>query len=103
LFLYESIITLSQEIEVIWRRKWTVMTWLYAFTRYTLVVDTVFLFIPTGNIEVLSLATRIAVIMSDALVLAVTWLKTARLYKEARRLGVEAPLATMLFRDGKAH
>lgn len=47
-----------------------------------------------------SLATRISVIIGDVLVLAVTWTKTAQAYREARRLNIRAPLATMLFRDG---
>ncbi|KAI0825861.1 hypothetical protein BC629DRAFT_31621 [Irpex lacteus] len=47
-----------------------------------------------------SLATRISVIIGDVLVLAVTWTKTAHAYREARRLNIRAPLATMLFRDG---
>lgn len=40
-------------------------------------------------------------IASEALVLAVTWYKTAQLYLEARRLGISAPLAKMLIRDGE--
>ena len=36
----------------------------------------------------------------DVLVLAVTWTKTAKLYKEARQQNFKAPLVTMLFRDG---
>lgn len=42
-------------------------------------------------------------IIADVLVLAVTWMKTAQLYLEARRIKVNAPLATMLFRDGKGY
>ena len=48
-----------------------------------------------------SLATRIAVIIGDILVLVVTWSKTMQLYRESQRLGVRAPLATVLFRDGE--
>ena len=48
-----------------------------------------------------SLATRIAVIISDVLVLLVTWSKTAQLYHESRHLGIKAPLAILLFRDGE--
>lgn len=47
-----------------------------------------------------SLGTRIAVVVSNVLVLAVTWSKTAELYKEARQLKIKAPLATILLRDG---
>ncbi|KAI0769526.1 hypothetical protein BC629DRAFT_789203 [Irpex lacteus] len=34
------------------------------------------------------------------MVLAVTWTKTVGAYREARRVNLSAPLATMLFRDG---
>lgn len=48
-----------------------------------------------------SLFTRISVVIGDALVLAVTWIKTARGYRDAHRLNIKAPLATILFRDGE--
>ncbi len=50
---------------------------------------------------VVAVSTRIAVFLADVLVLLVTWSKTAHLYREARRLDVKAPLATLLFRDGQ--
>ncbi|KAI0340671.1 hypothetical protein BDW22DRAFT_1334252, partial [Trametopsis cervina] len=34
LTVYDIIITFSQEIDVIWSRKWTAMTWLFACARY---------------------------------------------------------------------
>ncbi len=46
------------------------------------------------------LVTRIALIIGDALVLAVTWVKTARTLIEGARIGMRTPLSTMLFRDG---
>lgn len=33
--------------------------------------------------------------------LLVTWMRTAQAYKEAKRLDIQAPVVTMLFRDGK--
>ena len=48
-----------------------------------------------------SLVTRISVILGDVLVLLVTWSKTALAYRETRRLGIKAPLVTLLFRDGQ--
>ncbi len=51
----------------------------------------------------MSSTTRTAVIIGDILVLAVTWMKTVYLYKEAIRMKVEAPLATLLLREGKSH
>lgn len=53
------------------------------------------------QLDLVSLATRIAVIIGDVLVLLVTWSKTAQLYRESRRLRIKAPLATLLFRDGE--
>ncbi len=51
--------------------------------------------------SLVSLTTRIAVIVGDVLVLAVTWMKTAHVYREARRLNLKSPLVTMILRDGK--
>ena len=39
--------------------------------------------------------------IGDVLVLLVTWSKTAESYREARRLRIRAPLATLLLRDGQ--
>ncbi|KAI0769508.1 hypothetical protein BC629DRAFT_1442198 [Irpex lacteus] len=182
LYLYESLIALSQEVDVIWRRKRSLMTWLYIFTRYSAVVDNILLLAPTpGGLEscraiiymddilqsiqflcfalfstmrvyallngkylvaglvlllnlvpfgtnmfifvtstviedseicslnlsvsddvslILSLVTRIAVIIGDILVLLVTWMRTAQAYKEAKRLDIHSPVVIMLFRDG---
>ncbi|KAI0093015.1 hypothetical protein BDY19DRAFT_989699 [Irpex rosettiformis] len=47
-----------------------------------------------------TLGTRISVIIGDFLVLLVTWSKSAKLYHEAGQLRINAPLATLLFRDG---
>ena len=49
-----------------------------------------------------TLATRIAIIIGDVLVLLVTWSKTAQFYRESKRLRIKAPLATLLFRDGES-
>ncbi|KAI0769534.1 hypothetical protein BC629DRAFT_1533929 [Irpex lacteus] len=181
LFLYDSIVTLCEEIDIIWRRKWTAMTWLFAFTRYVAIVDIILTFTSPGGAQVcaallftgdallllqylclasfsalrvhalldgryitagvvlllnlipfavnmfafitdttildpevctevysgsasrgllLSLLSRVSVIVGDVIVLAVTWAKTAQLYREARRLNIEAPLARMLICDG---
>lgn len=52
LFLYECVITLTQEVNVIWHRKWTATTWLYAFTRYVTVLDQTILLLPVRNFAV---------------------------------------------------
>ena len=49
-----------------------------------------------------SLGTCAAFIIGDTLVLLVTWFKTAQLYREVHHLGIKAPLATLLFRDGES-
>ncbi|KAI0781564.1 hypothetical protein BC629DRAFT_1289752, partial [Irpex lacteus] len=100
LYLYDWMTTLSEEVNVIWRRKWTSITWLYALTRYSAVLDQILFLIPPWNFVVLSLATRTAVILGDVLVLVITWTKTAQAYREARRMNIGAPLTTILFRDG---
>ena len=51
--------------------------------------------------ETVSLATRMVVIATDALVLIVTWYKTIQLYVESRRMQLKTPLATLLIRDGR--
>ena len=53
------------------------------------------------RLDLVSLATRILVIIGDVLVLGVTWSKTMQLYRESRHLEIKAPLATLLFRDGE--
>ena len=53
------------------------------------------------SLHLVSMTTRVAVIIADVLVLLVTWSKTAQLYRESRRLGIKAPLATLMIRDGE--
>ncbi|KAI0086788.1 hypothetical protein BDY19DRAFT_328976 [Irpex rosettiformis] len=50
-YLYESWITFSQEIGVIWERKWSTMTWVYVLTRYTSVLTSLNTFIPVWSLE----------------------------------------------------
>lgn len=52
LFLFDCMITISQEVDVIWRRKWTATTWLYVLTRYGTVIDQVNILIPSWNFVV---------------------------------------------------
>lgn len=52
LFLFDCTITLSQEIDVIWARKWTTTTWLYAIMRYSLAVDVIGCVMPVWTSEV---------------------------------------------------
>ncbi|KAI0086736.1 hypothetical protein BDY19DRAFT_995489 [Irpex rosettiformis] len=48
---YGTCIAFSQEVEVIWRRKWSAMTWLYAFARYSEVLLCIIVFIPARSWE----------------------------------------------------
>lgn len=52
LFLFECIITVSQEVGVIWQRKWTAITWLYAVMRYSTIMDQMDLLTPVWNLMV---------------------------------------------------
>lgn len=48
-----------------------------------------------------ALATRIALILANMLMLVLTWAKTFRLKREAMRLNMKMPLSTLLLRDGE--
>ena len=48
-----------------------------------------------------SLSTRIALIIADVIVLAVTWRKAASTVREASRINVRVPLSEVLIRDGE--
>ncbi len=47
-----------------------------------------------------ALGTRLALIISDILVLTLTWRKTFRQRMDAARIGVRTPLSSLLLRDG---
>ncbi|PSR72100.1 hypothetical protein PHLCEN_2v12015 [Hermanssonia centrifuga] len=47
----------------------------------------------------ISLGTRLALIISDTVILALTWRKTFTHRMEAARIGVETPLSDLLLRD----
>lgn len=51
---------------------------------------------------VVPVATRIIAIVADALVLAMTWVKTASLLKQAHGVNVRPRLITMFLRDGRS-
>ncbi|KAI0769560.1 hypothetical protein BC629DRAFT_1442239 [Irpex lacteus] len=60
-FFYECVITLCEEVNVIWRRKWTTMTWIYAITRYSTLLLNILTFGLGGNtISVLYLQAVVA-------------------------------------------
>ncbi|KAI0084393.1 hypothetical protein BDY19DRAFT_1051285 [Irpex rosettiformis] len=82
----------ANEVDVIWRRKWSIMTWAYASMHYSTVLISILGILPSWSLKV--------VWVMGAVVNDITWSKTARSYREARRLQIKAPLATLLFRDG---
>jgi hypothetical protein len=47
------------------------------------------------------LGTRIAAIIADLIVLAVTWYKTVSIVREAHLLGIRVAIGEILFRDGE--
>ncbi|KAI0342249.1 hypothetical protein BDW22DRAFT_1330589, partial [Trametopsis cervina] len=108
LFTFEYIITLRQEVSVVWKRKWTPATWLFILNRYVAVLFIIFDAYPATNEEfliiyprrVVSLATRLSAILVDIIVLVATWTKSWTSYKEGTRIGLEVPIASLLFRDG---
>jgi len=51
----------------------------------------------------LTIGTRVAVILSDLIVLVVTWSRTYAMKREANRLNLKTPLVTMLLLDGTAY
>ena len=52
LYAYECLITLLQEVNVIWRRKWSIITWVYTLTRYATALITIRSFLPAPNLLV---------------------------------------------------
>ncbi|KAI0682983.1 hypothetical protein BC835DRAFT_1297283, partial [Cytidiella melzeri] len=164
LFVFDYCLTIGQEAHVVWKRRWTIATWLFIVTRYVallcagmiittstlsiakflcfageywsvkddrtvmskhvpsvfsalrvfalldghfFVTAVVFLLtaVPAAtNIVslILSLVTRLAVIVADILVILTTWSKTLSAYRTAQRHKFKAPLVVMLFRDGES-
>ncbi len=49
LFLFDCAMTLSQEIDVVWKRKWNATTLLYALTRYGTLINQINLLAPAWN------------------------------------------------------
>ncbi|OCH87873.1 hypothetical protein OBBRIDRAFT_735475, partial [Obba rivulosa] len=54
-------------------------------------------------LAVVTVATRVCSIVSEVVVLLVTWLKAYSIWRDARRLNLRAPVATILLRDGTSH
>ncbi|KAI0799586.1 hypothetical protein BC629DRAFT_1496967 [Irpex lacteus] len=57
---YEWLITLSQEIDHIWARRWTLSTWIFASIRYSTFLFAVMQLLPSSNYMSCLLETRMA-------------------------------------------
>lgn len=55
LSFYEWLVTLGQEVDHIWARKWTVSTWIFACIRYATILDSITQIWPTSSYKVSSL------------------------------------------------
>ncbi|THG96480.1 hypothetical protein EW026_g5359 [Hermanssonia centrifuga] len=78
-----------------------VATNIYNFKTITVTLYTVFPALGAACIEIsISLATRLAVVLADILVLVLTWMKTFGTRREASRIHIEVPMVTLLIRDG---
>lgn len=51
---------------------------------------------------IVNLATGLAIIVLDVIVLVVTWIKTFGHVREASRIGVNVSLSAILLRDGES-
>ncbi len=49
LVVYEHLVTLRFEKELLWRRNWSAATWIFVFNRYLLLADVLFLIVPFGS------------------------------------------------------
>ncbi len=43
---YEYVLTLNQEVTMIWRRRWNAVTWLFMANRYVLIALTIIVISP---------------------------------------------------------
>lgn len=53
------------------------------------------------NYSLVSMATRVLSIVSDGLVVALTWAKTYRTYRLSRSIKLRTNVAAMILRDGE--
>ena len=49
-----------------------------------------------------STTAKAATIAADAILIALTWIKTYGIHKESSKLGIRTPLATLVLRDGQS-
>lgn len=56
-----------------------------------------------ADVGLVTLASRISLVVSDLMVLGATWVKTIRTVHKARRLNMQVPLSKVLLRDGECY
>ncbi|EJF60683.1 hypothetical protein DICSQDRAFT_170833 [Dichomitus squalens LYAD-421 SS1] len=115
------------EVPRIWRRKFTGATVVYLLNRYTALFERVMFILEALSwdmsdhgcgglthiddallalnylafaVETISTVTTV---MSEGIFLALTWIRTYGIKRDCSRLGVHAPLTTLLLRDGTAY
>ncbi|THG97992.1 hypothetical protein EW026_g4106 [Hermanssonia centrifuga] len=151
LVVYEYIITIHQEVTMVWLRKWSITTWMFMVNRYLMISLMVWGVAPASakydttqetalffqdpvlgtfcgwtsdlsanvNFEyvnrismirtailllirhrTVALGSRLAIIIADIIVLALTWCKTFRNWRDSIQLGIKSPWSSILLRDG---
>ncbi|PSR76364.1 hypothetical protein PHLCEN_2v8504 [Hermanssonia centrifuga] len=51
LIAYEYIITVNEEVTMIWKRKWTIVTWVFFANRYLMVLNALFDSLPSLSFQ----------------------------------------------------
>ena len=52
LVAYDCIITLGDEVELIWQGKWGIASWLFAVNRFVTALNIMLFYVPVTNFEV---------------------------------------------------
>ncbi|EMD40159.1 hypothetical protein CERSUDRAFT_92653 [Gelatoporia subvermispora B] len=98
LVVFEHIATLPQELELIWGRGFMSTILIFHANRWVVFAWAVvqLLHINPG----VTISSRLCAVVADLLVLAMTWIKTYVIIRDARICGVKMPLAEAMIRDG---
>ncbi|EIW77617.1 hypothetical protein CONPUDRAFT_156820 [Coniophora puteana RWD-64-598 SS2] len=60
--VYDYTLTLSREVDLIWKRRWTLVTWLYAISRYYAMILSLFITILSVHTPPMSLMTWVLLV-----------------------------------------
>ncbi|KIP03869.1 hypothetical protein PHLGIDRAFT_121223 [Phlebiopsis gigantea 11061_1 CR5-6] len=100
LVVYEYVITFEQELAVVWRRKFTLVSLLLIVIRWTLLVEAVFLVLPQPSEDVVSISGRAPVVLAEAIIIVITWMKTFNGRHAIAHLQDSMTLTQYILRDG---